>query len=264
SPSTQLAHSPRRDLRRRLMVSTGDVRPGADWQDVTRRYRRGPGGWWWLALLLVPLLLAVLDGLILGPVDGDPEGPAAPPSSGSTDDGAGTSEPPGDGSVATTDDSAQTAFPEAVIQPGPFSISRDGDTVTVMAEVPDEATRTALVDALWERLGEGVDIVDQVTVVPDAQLPFPEALPDMFAAGAGVPDFGLDWDGAGGITLTGTATTEEARQAVESGVGAFSGVSTIDNQITVDPSAGAAAEGCDELESEAAALLEASPVRFAS
>lgn len=91
------------------MVSTGDVRPGADWQDVTRRYRRGPGGWWWLALLLVPLLLAVLGGLILGPADGDPEGPAAPASTGSTDEGAGTSEPPGDGSGATTGGSAQTS-----------------------------------------------------------------------------------------------------------------------------------------------------------
>ena len=50
------------------MDSTGRTgrSDNAEWQRVSRRYYRGPGGWWWLALLLVPALLAFaaigLDG----------------------------------------------------------------------------------------------------------------------------------------------------------------------------------------------------------
>lgn len=277
------------------MAPTDDVRPGdpldpththtvTEWDEVTRRYRRGPGGWWWLALLLVPLLLAAL-GLGLGGGDDDP---ADPVSTGSTDttptDSGATSQAPTTDPAPTTDDSAASldtgdqssatsgaaAGVDAGAQPGPFSIARDGDTVTVSAQVPDEVSKAALVSALQTRLGEGVQIVDEVTVVPDATLPDAVGLSALLDAGADLPDFGLDWDGAEALTLTGTAAAEEGKAAIETAAAALLPDATIDNQITVDPNAAGsgdgtgegASAGCATLETESATLLADTPVTF--
>lgn len=288
-------------------MPTEDVRPGdplaprqahttsehttTQWDEVTRRYRRGPGGWWWLALLLVPLLLALL-GLGLGGGDGDgDDDPADPVSTGSTDTGAtsdsGASAAPttddstassttedSDSETATNDDSATSGSGgEAGALPGPFSIARDGDTVTVNAQVPDETSKTALVGALQARLGDGVEIVDEVTVTPDAALPDPMGLAALLDAGAELPDFGLDWDGTDALTLTGTAPAEEAKAAIETAATTLLPDATVDNQITVDPEGGAGDgggeagggagdEGCATLETESTTVLADTPLTF--
>lgn len=179
-----------------------DVHRTTEWDQVTRRYRRGLGGWWWLALLLVPLLLALL-GLAFN------------------------------GDSSTGDAKAS-----------PFSIGRSASGISVKAEVPDEAAKTALLDKV-RAASPGVTVDDQVTVTAGANGPDLGGLGSLLGAGAALPEFGLDFDGTT-LALTGHAVDESAKAAVGDAAKAAFPSWQLDNQVTVvtplpSPSASAGA-----------------------
>lgn len=210
-----------------------------EWQQVTRRYYRGPGGWWWLALLLVPALLA-FAALGLGS-DGD----------GSDVD-----------NVSAGDKQAAPGAPSA------FSLvnSPDGKSVTVTAEVPDEAAKTALIDSATKAAGPGVKVIDKVVVKKGASVLTGETAAALLPAGKGVKGFGTSW-APDNLTLTGEAPTEQAKTAAATAAAAavqdWKPKATIDNQIKVVAPAPAPNAACASIGQKVAAITTKTKILFA-
>lgn len=184
---------------------------GDDWQKVSRRYYRGPGGWWWLALLLVPALLAFAALGLESDNDGDSDAVTA---------SAGTD--------------AQTAGGA----PSAFSLVKgaDGKSVTVTADVPDVKTKTGLLDSVTKAAGPGVQVVDKVIVAKGSSAPTAETTAALLPAGKDVKDFSASWD-PDNLTLTGEAANEQIKAAAaasaEAAVKDWKPKATVDNQIKV-------------------------------
>ena len=157
------------------------------WVEETRRYRRPIGGWWWLALFLVPAILALM-GSAFG---GDDGGKKASTSSSSTKSGATTPRTGGTsgGTTATSKSTSSVKLASA-----PFAVSRTGGAVSLSADVPDDAAKTALVGAVKAALPDATVNGDKVTVSPGAAGPDASALAGSAKALSAVGDFALGYD----------------------------------------------------------------------
>ncbi|KAA1430740.1 channel-forming protein ArfA/OmpATb [Mycolicibacter arupensis] len=105
------------------------------------------------------------------------------------------------------------APPSALATPGPVSVIRAGNEVTLTGGVADPLAKRALVDAV---LGSSDDltVVDRLDVAPGVvTVDFTDAAP-VFEAAAGIADFRLDADGDT-VTLTGTAAKADQADAVQ-------------------------------------------------
>lgn len=197
---------------------SGSGEPVTKWVEETRRYRRPLGGWWWLALLLIPAVLALLGGS-LGD-DEDSDGKPSTANSSTTGAVAGAT-----GSTST--DSASTHSASGTggqsaggsdpaggqLASGVFAVAKTGDTVAVTAEVPDEAAKTALVDAVKVGVPDATIDDAKVKIVDGAIAPAAAALGATVSALAGLGgDFGIGYD-LKRLTVTGKATSDDLKQS---------------------------------------------------
>lgn len=173
------------------------------WKAVSRRYRRGLGGWWWVALVAVPLLLAAL-GTALG---GDDPAPTADPAPSAS---AGTAL----GGVAR------------------YSVSRSGDSATVTATVRDEAAKQALLVQVRSSVRPSTRVVDAVTVTLGSPVLDPAAVAAVTAGLADAAAYRIDYDN-GVLTLTGTVASATAKTAAGDQAQRSYPQATIRNELTV-------------------------------
>lgn len=243
------------------MSSANETRTITGWQTASKFYRRPPGIGWLLALLAVPLLLGLIGwGAI------DRSGTGTDMTLPSVDPSATLSAP----DVNAPDLNAPNApDPNA---PGlsfaPLSITRNGNDITLSGDLPDDAAKAALLDSLRAQFGPDVNLIDNLTLRPGVSTPDPTALGSVFeAAAAGIPDFDFKLDGDR-LTLTGTATSDEVRAAVEAAVKQGWPNLQLTNNITVGPvppaptPPGTPAPGpCAALQDDVSALLR-TPINF--
>lgn len=224
------------------MSGSDETRTITGWRQATRWYRRRrPGLGWLLALLAIPLLLALLSGVLGKTKEGvDLTVPSVSPS---------VTVPP----VAAPDVSLASAL----------SIARSGNAVTVTGQLPDEAARTSLLDALKGVYGPDVDLIDNLTIKSGVTAPDLSGIGPAFKAAVDIPDFGWKLDN-GEITLTGTAPSEDVKAAAEAAARAAWPNTEIENDIEVvaaSPAAPAPAAGCANLQADITGLLR-TPINF--
>jgi peptidoglycan-binding protein ArfA len=251
------------------MSGSDEDRTITGWKSESRLYRRKPGVGWLLALLAIPLLLALIGMSILhrSPKDVEIALPSVPPSATLT----AQATPP-----APTTSAGMPAGGYA-----PFSIVRNGAVgdpagvlgFTVAGEVPDEATKTSLVETLGMAM-PGAKIVDELKITPGVTVPDVAGLGGVFSAAIGIPGFGLNLVGDT-LTLTGTAPSEELKAAAESaGAATWPNVKIV-NDIQVEatsappapppgPVSGTGQGGpCATLQADITGLLR-TPINFAT
>jgi peptidoglycan-binding protein ArfA len=232
-------------------------------------YRRRPGLGWLLALLVIPALIALIGWAGTDRSGTDPvlTAPSVNPSA-----------------TLTTPASSAGPTTTAGMPVGgyaPFSIVRNGNVgdpagamgFTVGGEVPDEATKTSLIDALVTTM-PGAKIVDELKITPGVTVPDVAGLGGVFSAAIGIPGFSLNLVGDT-LTLTGTAPSEELKAAAESAAAAtWPGVKVV-NDIRVEapstppapppgPASGTGQGGaCSTLQADVSALLR-TPINFST
>lgn len=232
-------------------------------------YRRPPGMGWLLGLLVVPLALAAVGVAATDTSSGDSGSAAAESSETATTETAT--------SVGATDSAssvpATASTPAAApAQWAPLSITRSGDGVTVSGDVPDAASRTALLDAIKAAFGDDVTVTDELAVDTDAVAPDVAGLSAVFDAAATIPDFGLAVED-GAVTLTGTAANDAARSALAAAAEAAWPGATITDNVTIGSSASPGAPTpstpavpgaeCSALQGDIDGLLQ-TPIIFAT
>ncbi|OBK24072.1 hypothetical protein A5634_04255 [Mycobacterium asiaticum] len=95
-----------------------------------------------------------------------------------------------------------------------LSVSRTGNSITLIGDFPDDAAKAALLSSLKSLITPGVNVVDQIRIDPLVHsLDFANAEP-VFSAGMPIPDFALKVE-KDTVTLSGTAPTPEQKDAVE-------------------------------------------------
>ena len=147
----------------------------------------------------------------------------------------------------------------ATPKPSQFSLTRSGNTLTVSAEVPDDATEQSVLTAVRDRVGKDVDVVDEVAVSEGAVAPDAEALAALAVAAGTEGDYSYQYDGDL-LTLLGTTTTKKGRDAVTEAAAEVVPEGAVNNQIQVyDPSE---APACQTLDSELIQILKRAPIRF--
>jgi len=191
-------------------------------------YRRQPGLGWLLAFLVIPALLALIGWAGMDRSDKELEltAPSVDPSA--------TLTAPSSPSAPTT----TAGMPAGGYTP--FSIVRNGNVgdpagvmgFTVAGEVPDEATKSSLLETLGMAL-PGAKIVDELKITPGVTVPDVAGLGGVFSAAIGIPWFGLHLEGDT-LTLTGTAPSEELKAAAESAAAATWPNVKIVNNIRVE------------------------------
>lgn len=230
----------------------------ATWAEETRRYRRSPGGWWWLALLLVPAILAALGSAIGGESGGAKAAgstssvTSAAPTSGTTSSSTSNSPSSTSSDTATSGGSAA-----GDVSSGVFSISRSGDEVTVAADVPDEAGRTALLEAVKAAVG-GAKIVDHVNVVPGATAASTVAVSSALGSLTNAGDFGLAWD-LKSLTAVGNVDSEDAKKSIGAALGAAWPDVRVQNDVVVGTDAAAV---CSNLGGQITVALASTKITF--
>ncbi|ODQ98681.1 hypothetical protein BST27_10930 [Mycobacterium intermedium] len=147
---------------------------------------------WLIALAVIPFLLAVVGYWAYG----RPTSFAGP-----------------SGNVPTLE---PTSGPSST--PGPplslLSISRSGNTITLIGDFPDENSKAALMASMKSMVTPGVNVIDQIRIDPLVHsLDFSNAEPIFFAA-ASMPEFTLKAESYT-VNLTGTAISPEQKDAVE-------------------------------------------------
>ncbi|VBA43119.1 Peptidoglycan-binding protein ArfA [Mycobacterium innocens] len=175
------------------------------------RLRRHPLGVAWLiALAVIPLLIAAIG-----------YGAFERPTS--------VTGPAGELPTLTTTSSTSNA---SDVSWSLLSISRSGNTITLIGDFPDDNSKAALLAALRNVLTPGVTVIDQIRIDPLVRaLDFANAEP-VFTAGAAIPDFSLKVE-RNTVTLSGTATSPDQKDAVERAAKtAWPGV-TVANNIEV-------------------------------
>ncbi len=222
------------------MSGSDETRTITGWRQATRWYRRRPGLGWLLALLVIPLLLALLSGVLGKPKkDVDLTVPAVSPS---------VTVP----TVAAPDLGVPTAL----------AIMRSGNDLTLTGEVPDEAAKTSLVDSLKGVYGPDVNLIDKLTIKSGVNLPDLAGIGPSFKSAIDIPDFGWKFD-VDKITLTGTAPSDDVKAAAGAAAKAAWPTVDIDNEIQVVAASPpvASATGCASLQADVSGLLR-TPINF--
>ncbi|KWX24592.1 hypothetical protein AFM11_07885 [Mycolicibacterium wolinskyi] len=248
------------------MSSSDETRTITGWQTASKFYRRPPGIGWLLALLAVPLLLG-----LIGWSSTDRSGDGAAMTLPSVNPSATLSAPDVNAPNLNAPNAPDVNAPNLSF--APLSITRNGNDITLSGDLPDDAAKTALLDSLRAQFGPDVNLVDNLNIKPGVNTPDPAALGSVFqAAAAGIPDFDFKLDGDR-LTLTGTATSDEVRAAVEAAVKQGWPNLQLTNNITVGPvppaptapappPAPAPAPGpCAALQDDVSALLR-TPINF--
>lgn len=143
---------------------------------------------WLIALVVIPLLIAAIGyGM-----------PARSNSAGQLTNPSATSAP--------------STAPKFLL--AAFSMARNGNSVTLSGDFPDQSAKTALLNALNGSLAPGVNIVDEIRINPDIDaLDFSKAKP-VFSDSASIADFNLTVNGDT-ITLAGTAASTEKKNTID-------------------------------------------------
>lgn len=183
--------------------AVGQAPTPTDAAEATPRFRRHPlGRSWLIALAVIPFLLAALGyGAYERPLSF--AGPT--------------------GNLPTLEPTTGT-----IAAPGPplslLTISRSGNTITLIGDFPDDKSKAALMTSLKAMLTPGINVIDQIRIDPLVNaLDFSNAEP-VFFAGASMPDFNLKVESYT-INLTGTAVSADQKVAVERAAArAWSGV----------------------------------------
>ncbi|MBX9981119.1 MAG: OmpA family protein [Mycobacterium gordonae] len=104
-----------------------------------------------------------------------------------------------------------------------LSISRSGNSITLIGDVPDDTAKAALMKSLKALTAPGVSVVDQIHIDPLVRtLDFAVAEP-VFTAGAPIPDFSLKVE-RDTVTLGGTASPDQKDAVERAVVNAWPGV----------------------------------------
>ncbi|SPM34730.1 hypothetical protein MRAB57_2550, partial [Mycobacterium rhizamassiliense] len=181
--------------------------------------RRRPGLPWLIGVVVIPLLLAAIGHSAL-------QGPRP---------GSST------GGLATVGPSAKRGAP--TLNLAPLSIVRSGNGITLSGQIPDDSAKAILLKTLKGSLPPGVNVVDQIQLNPriDA-LDFAHA-GALFKDSASIADFNFTV-GADTITLTGTAASQDQKNAVEQDVKrTWSHLNVVDKLAVNGPTGPAAAPG---------------------
>ncbi|MBX9638415.1 MAG: OmpA family protein [Mycobacteriaceae bacterium] len=165
---------------------------------AARFHRQRPGRPWLIGAAVIPLLLAMIGfGAyerpmgVNGPTGDLPTLTAAP---------AGSANTSGAPSLSLS----------------LLSISRNGNSITLIGDFPDDAAKAALMKSLSTLTPPGVSVVDQIRIDPLVHtLDFTNAEP-VFAAGAPIADFTLKVE-KDTVTLGGTSSPDQ-KDAVERAV----------------------------------------------
>lgn len=178
---------------------------------------------WLIALVIIPLLLATIGHAV------------------------STRSPSGRGSPAPS----ATAGPPT-ISLAAFSMTRNGESVTLTGAFPDESAKAALLKVLGSALPAGVSVVDQIRIDPAVDaLDFAKAKP-VFADSASVADFTLTV-GGDTITLAGTAVSPDQKNTIDTDAKRiWSNLNVVDNLAINSPAASASpttAASCANLQS---------------
>lgn len=244
---------------------SGSGEPVTKWVEETRRYRRPLGGWWWLALLLIPAVLALLGATMGDDEDADGKtstansstmGPVAGSSGTTSGESASSSTASGTGGQ-----SAGGSDPAGgQLASGVFAVARTGDTVAVTAEVPDEAAKTALVDAVKVGVPDATIDDSKVEIVGGAIAPAAAAIGATVSALAALGgDFGIGYD-LKRLTVTGKATSDDLKQsAVDAITKAWPAGTNPELGISVGDDAAAA---CGTLEEQISVALASTKITF--
>ncbi|BCZ22957.1 peptidoglycan-binding protein ArfA [Mycobacterium senriense] len=144
-----------------------------------------PGLPWLIALLVIPLLIATIGYEV------------------------SARSPSGRVSSAPSTSAGAPKFSLAA-----FSMVRNGNSVTLSGDFPDESAKVALLKVLTGALPPGLNIVDQIRIDPAVDaLDFAKAKP-VFSDSASVADFALTVAGDT-ITLAGTAASPEQKNTID-------------------------------------------------
>ncbi len=159
----------------------------------TPKFQRQPLGLaWFIGLVAIPLLIAVIGY-------GAYERPEA------------VTGPTGDLPTLTAT-SGTPSVPAMSLSL--LSISRSGNTITLIGDFPDDTAKAALMKSLKGLLTPDVNVIDQIRIDPIVHsLDFSNAEP-VFTASVPIPDFTLKVE-LDTITLTGTAAVGDQKDAVE-------------------------------------------------
>lgn len=212
------------------MTGSGDARVRAtatEWRTESRYYRRSPGWGWLLGLLLIPLLFGWLGWGALKPKVDLPNVSVTAPS---------------------------VSVPSLNL--APLSILRNGRDFTLSGILPDLPTKNSLLSTLKAALGGGVNLIDRIDLEAGAKAPGFDGLGALLKAATDVGDFHFTVEG-GTLTLTGTAPSQDVKDAIEAAAKAGWPNVQIVNNIAIK----GAAPSCDNLQATIDADL-AAPVKF--
>jgi peptidoglycan-binding protein ArfA len=142
-----------------------------------------------------------------------------------------------------------------------FSMVRNGNSITVNGDFPDESAKAALMKALNGSLAPGVKVVDQIRIDPNVDaLDFSKAKP-VFTDSASIADFTLTVTGDT-ITLGGTAASANQKNTIDNDAKRiWSNLNVVDNLAvngTPAPAPPPPAAPCTGLQS----AIGATPVTF--
>jgi peptidoglycan-binding protein ArfA len=178
--------------------ATEETPTANEWRRVSKYYRQPLGLAWLIGLVVIPLLLGAIgyglqDRLVSW----------APGHTGKVPTLTRPAPAP----------SQSTGLSVPAITLAPAAIVRNGNTIVLSGDFPDQKARAALVDAVAGALPAGVSMIDRLGVNPDVNaLDFTDA-GKVFSAAAPIPDFKLTVQGDT-VTLAGTASTADQQAAV--------------------------------------------------
>lgn len=195
------------------MAGTQPVSDAAPAPAHKRRLHRHPlGAAWVIALVVIPLLIAAIG-----------YGAFERPTS--------VTAPTGELPTLTTASSTPSVSDASWSL---LSISRSGNTITLIGDFPDDNAKAALLAALKGVLTPGVTVIDQIRIDPLVRaLDFSSAEP-VFTASAAIPDFSVKVE-RDTVTLSGTAASPDQKDAVQRAAKtAWPGANVV-NKIEVRP-----------------------------
>lgn len=220
-------------------VDVGETPPSTDVRPTPKFQRHPLGRGWLVAVALIPLLLA---GIGYGAYE-RPHGVNGPT-----------------GTLPTLTNTTGAAAAQG-LSLSLLSITRSGNTITLIGDFPDESAKAALMTSLKGSLAPGVSIIDQIHIDPIVRaLDFSKAGP-VFIASAQIPDFTLRVE-RDTVTLAGTAASGDQKDAVErAAISAWPGVD-VANRIEAKPPPPAPGQ-CGDLQSAINAVT-GGPIFFGS